>query len=461
MVAAINDSPRFLRITRSDDNRRTSYSRGIPGSPELFYTVTKEKNITSKHLPYPRNIDHAGFIDYIARTQLFGIYDANFSETTLTPGWRRVPDCSEVFIDSGTRTISTQSIESPWKDYKETCRTLNESIWECREKLVDSATRILGSAKTAYCEFSGGIDSGIVLSIIKRRIADANLTPLTVHYPFYEFYNENYYRDKLASWLNVFPNKLCFEDCLPYSSLESVPRHETPSLASTSYGFFAASRRQFISEIHSSSYFTGHGGDRLFTIDPTIELTGDLEERPTWLNKVNFTKCQDRFQTILADFNSRTIAFGAPAWDFSMIEPPWCFANNNMKGTSTPFLDRDFMFALRDVTRFLPRNFDRSRKNLARIIFDDLLPDFIWTRQGKVDHLGCAYRGAAMNRHTIMSIASDIQRIGSDLGVDAKKYLAETLAITDGALSASKMWGAVLSILIWLKSMRMNPSNDS
>lgn len=452
------DFLRYSHLEEEDENKVKRASRGISGSREIFYRKINNKKLGHfeflDFLPKPDAIDIEGFVDYYANSQLFGVYDVNYSTQTLVKGWSRVPDSHRIEFDCKTGNLKTTKESSPWENYRPETKNISDCIEFCRESLENSIKLIIESSSYVACEFSGGIDSSIVLASLLSHRSRSDVRPISVAYPFYEFKNEENMRKLTSEWFGIHPHEIPWRGCLPYSGLQLKISHQTPSIATTSIGYFQSIEEYCASLDGYASHLTGHGGDRLFSTHPSTPYTSLLEERPEWLSVKLYDEIKDKFNLQLAEKNSEIRR--NEGWDVSLISPPWSNYLRANGHSGSPFLNVKFLWSMRSMWNAwssAPEDYLHCGKEIAMKIFPDYLPSLTWNRRGKVDHIGCSYRGAIQNKSSIMELAQKIYQYGPDIGIDPRKFLAETNEVCFGNIPSSLGWGAVISILFWIDSM--------
>jgi hypothetical protein len=106
-----------------------------------------------------------------------------------------------------------------------------------------------------------------------------------------------------------------------------------------------------------------------------------------------------------------------------------------------------------------------GQKPLARVLFASALPEAIWTREGKVNHLGLTYRGARLHRDAINDFVRSGRAALEIAGVSMRRLLPVIDAMTRGIRSADPMSNAAMSIAVWYSKLSRHsfehPSSDS
>lgn len=125
--------------------------------------------------------------------------------------------------------------------------------------------------KTIGVQLSGGLDSSIIIGLLKHFNIPFKLVGLANKR--FEFRTESHIQNILAEWSNETV-LIDYETCLPYTNIEKVPPHQYPEEYIRTFGP-DHKMAQTAKELGIDILLTGQGGDNVFGDDmrkPAIEL---------------------------------------------------------------------------------------------------------------------------------------------------------------------------------------------
>ena len=301
-------------------------------------------------------------------------------------------------------------------------------------------------------EASGGIDSGIVLSRAKKLTTYQDATfGVAASYPFQEFKLEHKYRNLISEHCGC---KLLeySESSLPFDASDCVEYHPHPALLSGSWkqtmGMTSLTQEQ-----GGKVLLSGHGGDRLFLSPPRKTI---LPEQLQSRNRSSMLKAS--LSRDVHNARTRLREMFGQSWNASTFEPGWlCMFAGSKKNKVNRFsglLSRRLISSMVNAWNYIDDIPRTGQKPLARWLFEDELPEQVWNRSGKIDHLGLSYRGATNNGHVLLKIFQKNREILKKSRVDIRAIMNRLRAFSLGRDVGNRELNGLLSIAFWLNSLQ-------
>ena len=464
-LQATEDSVRSLidvSVSYDSATQQVKIQRGPNPSPRLFYQLNRRKlRITSMPHWYLLGfcadaICRKGLFAFLAHSAIFGVNEVRITSYSIMDAWTGIADQTQVTIRPDVVDVAASSYDTIWSRYRPSGDRISELRRNCREaaeKYIHWLARI-GSLSS---EVSGGIDSGIVTMLASQ--TNNFQGSVTVPYPFREFAREREYRRYVTKDLSAPISELNWQQCLPFSQFESVITE--PILAAGSLGFFQNSL-EASRLLGASIHLTGHGGDRLFRINPEGDTPDPrLDLMPAWISK-NFRdelygSIHSIFHT-LSEQKQEACGSWRPGLFHAGPTGQAFHSNIYISGLISPAL----LYAMRDMWSEYRPNKSQVQKPLAVEIFGDLLPTAVFTRSGKVDHIGTVVRGAIVYRRETLEKIQTGAVIFELLGLDRNRFLKYTEEVCAGLREPEWFFSAVHAILVWYtNAMNFGLSDES
>jgi Asparagine synthase len=449
----------FLIVAIPESRNRVLILRGTPASEEIFYSSSSKEIVFRRSLKTLQadaiKLSFEGMKNFLSSSFLFGVCDLDFSGTTLISDWLAIPPLSAVEFDlqNDRETNSVTKFDNVWSGVSTGTCSQVQAAKQCRDILF---SEIHDLVKTGYVstEFSGGIDSGLVTAVVKAVQGDTFSGAFSINYPFFEFSRERVIREQCAGFIGINPRQLDWAACLPFSELATIPFSNLPSLASGSWSFFNQSVGAGLA-LRSTTHLTGHGGDRLFGINPGRRYEAPPDWKlPSWVSKELVNSIASANTSNIRQLTFRNTGVVGEEWSPGFFEPPWAgrqFGDAGIRYKSG-FSSINFIRALREVWGYVQLTPNLSPKFVAELIFSDLLPTCVWHRTGKVDHLGAAYRGVLLNAKSITQLVTRHSYILDGLGIKESSFLTHCNEICKGLEAPNSFFGAIIAMMSWLES---------
>lgn len=397
-------------------------------------------------------IDQDGFADFIARAVVAGPYELSTDTVTLDRRWKMVPPGQRLTLDRRGQFIASGIVDHLFKDVHVAIPPLAEARQALRES-VDARLLYLAANATLVSEFSGGIDSSIVRARCIARISHRYRGGITCRFPYPEFVRET---EMQAAVLTHEPGPVAVidhRDFLPFAGLTALPWHSAPTLASTAWGAFASTTRA-AHRAGANLVLNGHGGDTLFRWHPAETLRYALpNDLSRWVGPRLFGQVAARAEAIAAGLNAAPGEGFGGLWHPGMFDPaqPTVMVRSGLPGMDyvSGLASRE---TLRAAARFWlasPTHAPSVQKPFAHAAFATDLPDALWRRPGKVDHLGIVYRGAVAACGDINALARRSGDLLDALGVRCGVFTQVADNATRAIDSGNPMFSIVMAVLLW------------
>ena len=436
----------------------------------IFFSKTSGSLEVSDRLPLSTmsqmldNLDSDGFADFIARMIVTGPYELSCHTETFDKRWQAVPPGQRLVFDKNNKQIKSDVIDDV---YEGICFGLPSPLIAADEfrNAIDAHITRLSINNSISSEFSGGIDSGIVRSRCIRMIPEKYVGAITCNFPYVEFQREGQMQKSILSHLPGAVNQIPHRDFLPFSGIEQIPRHHQPTVATTSWGTFSNSALA-AKKMGATILLNGHGGDTLFRWHPQRKINYKLpEDILAWLTKRVSREVADRADTIATYLNSHQNNIIGGLWHPGMFDPyqPHNLLQSGKSGIlySSGLVCRE---TLRKGARFWMTNPPLEtglQKSAARFVFKNDLPESVWVRPGKVDHLGIVFRGAISAAMPILRATSRSSSILDELGANSDYFTKSAKRAVAGLESDNMMFSLLLSIVLWADQLRSTTHQEA
>lgn len=388
---------------------------------------------------------------FIASGWATGPFEYSDSIQSINRGWMRIPPGKGVLLTrKNVDFVSFDNIFAPFFDEVSSPASL-------AEELRDAVDRHLGELALTgplFSEFSGGIDSGVVMARAQRTQGKRLRGGLACHFPYHEFQREETFRRDIAQHIGARTYSLDPEDFMPFLLHDAVPPHDEPTLVSTSWSQFRSSAE--LSERHGGRVvLTGHGGDTLFRFAPSKPLVASIPtDFLSWFPQRVGHDIRDCALHISERLNMFSRYGFAGLWHPSMFDSgiPARFILNagiDVRMVSG-LLSRDTLQAAARLWAHPPQFATGVQKPFAHYVFANDLPPSVWSRPGKVDHLGIVFRGMRDAGASLNCLADRNIQVLELLGVKAKEFRKFLAAAIHGRDAGNPILSQLLAILIWL-----------
>lgn len=452
----------FSLIVLDTRNGRVFLATGANSYLRLYFKRSNDRLEIRDCLPKidsiseARNIINSGqLVKFIAGTWAAGPFEFCYEIESIRKDWFRVPSGHFVIIEPSNPMFSARPFDNIFNRFSVDSFTDREATSIFRDS-VDKHIELLGKVGPVAVEFSGGIDSGVVFARSTKLLGSNFKGGITSNYPFFEFRREQPYREKILRYVKGCSTDVSHEEMLPFLRIPDVPSHDEPSVGSTSWGQFSAANRS-ASRLGASVLLTGHGGDVIFLISPSSKIKM-VKSRPvpSWIPKKLIGQLTEASQDSI-DYINRIVqpGFGGH-WHPSMFEPGFLPRYASSESPSVRYtsglVSREILRAAASFWFRSPKMHEYIQKPLGYLAFGDNLPKDVWTRPGKVNHLGNVYRGAKISGMNILELARKYSSVFELIDVLPKRFIEFTKGVIEGRDSGNQIFSQFLSVLIWLNS---------
>ncbi len=449
----------FTIILIQHQTARVLVANGHRNSMSLYFCRTQAQVEIRDDLPRaPTRDDAIGrvsserLISFIASGWASGPFEYSDSPQSIYQDWMRVPPGHFVLLDKRNPVFKPfDNIFSIPTNESTDPICLSNTLRDAVDKHLGELAKI----GPLFSEFSGGIDSGIVIARAQQTQAKNFRGGLAFHYPYYEFQREEEFRQAIVRHLGILTQDLSPEDFLPFSLLDTVPHHDEPTVVSTSWCQFRSSTN--LAALNGGRVvLTGHGGDTLFRFNPQKLLIASIPtDIASWFPKNIANKIRDCAFHISEHLNNASpYGFGG-LWHPSMIEPGLPARFVQAAGIDVQLisglLSRDTLRAAAALWPHKAVFSSEMQKPFAHFVFNDDLPQCVWQRPGKVDHLGIVFRGINKAQHALAHLIDRNSQMLGLLGVRVKAFRQFFIDAVHGKDAGNPIFSQLISLLIWLE----------
>lgn len=452
----------FSLVVLDTSNGKSFMATGASSYIKLYFKQNESGIEIRDCLPRIESLEDAENLLNIGQLETFlagawvsGPFELRHETECIRKDWRRVPCGHSVTLDPIACIFRVQSFDNIFTKVLPDEISYCEAVSNLRES-VDSHITNLGKLGPVSSEFSGGIDSGIVLARSSKLLGKNFKGGLTSNYPFYEFSREQIFRDKILNHVNSFSSNMNHEEMLPFLRIPEVPIHDEPSVGSTSWGQFSAAVRS-ANRLNARVLLTGHGGDTMFLIPPSSKLNMSQSRiSSSWVSKKLTTKLTEVSENSITYINGIVQPSFGGLWHPAMFEPGYLprYASYEFPYIryTSGLISRDSLRAAAVLWFKKPKLDKYMQKPFGHLVYGNDIPKEIWTRPGKVNHLANIYRGSKLANKSIMDLALKYSKIFELIDVSPKKFINFTMGVIEGRDSGNQMFTQFLSVLIWLNS---------
>lgn len=410
-----------------------------------------------------QQLDQSGFADFVARAVVTGPYELSTHTLTFNRCWRTVPPGQRLAISPDGRTLRCEVADHVFQGIHDAIPSLAQAVDQLREA-IDLRVISLAQRGPVASEFSGGIDSSIVRARCIARIASLYRGGVTCRFPYLEFAREKEMQDAVLMHTPGPVTTIDHRGFLPFAELSQAPWHASPTLASTAWGTFASVARA-ARQVGAHVLLSGHGGDTLFRWHPEQKLQYVLPaDLARWLPQSLCREVTARAHDIAAGLNAGPGEGLGGIWHPAMFDPchPTALLRSGVPGVHyvSGLISRDVLRAAARLWLTAPPRDKQIQKAFAFLVFRSDLPDALWQRPGKVDHLGIVYRGAIAARKDILHLAGRSNDLLDVLGLP-NVFPAFAEAATRGVDSGNPMFSIMLAVSLWAGQMKTISSEGS
>lgn len=399
-----------------------------------------------------QHLDQSGFADFVARAVVAGPFELSIDTLTFDRRWRTVPPGQRLAISPDGRTLRCDVANHVFQGIHDAIPPLGQAVDELREA-IDLRLVSLAQHGLVASEFSGGIDSSIVRARCLARIASRYRGGVTCRFPYLEFARESEMQDAVLMHAPGAVTTVDHRGFLPFSKLSEVPWHASPTLASTAWGTFASVARA-ARQVGAHVLLSGHGGDTLFRWHPEQKLQYGLPaDVARWLPPSLCREVTARAHDIAIGLNAGPGEGFGGLWHPGLFDPcyPTALLRSGVPGVHyvSGLISRDVLRAAARLWLADPPRDEQIQKAFACSVFRSDLPDALWRRPGKVDHLGIVYRGSIAARQDILRVAERSNELLDALGLPQAMFPAFAEAATRGIDSGNPMFSIMLAVSLW------------
>lgn len=428
------------------------------------------------HLPHAsrsggalsEHLDPDWLLNFLAAGYSSGPMELNFSTATIYRDWRQLPPGHVLCIDGEGRTLHCE----PFDNISRADFLASDSpawLGEVAREALRDGLAALTQGRPCGVEFSGGIDSGIVAAAAAA--VAPSVTPLCNRYPYPEFRREQLFQDAVAMHNQLAPTFIDGSRVLPLTRMLDVPPHDEPSILTTSWGHLAAMHAS-CSRLGLPVLLSGHGGDTLFDTPPGQPVhAGTMDPLPADLFGAGLLRrVAERAGETAAILNARPAPWRlAGLWHPAMFDS--LFINRVFRHAplhpltyTSGFVTPDLVNAIHAYRIISPTRAQyakRIQKPAAHELFGPLLPESVWLRPGKVNHLGLAYRGLYRSRTDLAQLCEGLDVFAPLLEFDPARVREAMLRGASGLQAGSAWLSRICALLIWLRARATEGGNNA
>lgn len=392
-------------------------------------------------------VNAAALAGFLAAGSELGPFDISESGECFFAGWQRVSHGEILYRMRGEAPFERR--RPTW--FEEERETLClQTLKQTALKALDAHLTSLLALGPVAVEASGGIDSGIVLSRLKRLGGDGSaVLGVAAAYPYPEFALEAHYRAALSRHTGVAVHDLAMP-ALPFDDSDKVEPHEHPAWLSGSW-----KQTSLVSlrahELGAQLILTGHGGDRLFLSHPYGAIDSANHDNfltPRWADRSLSARISAIRKSLRQNYGRK--------WHVNQLEPGWLVrrASGGAMGPEriSGLLSRRFVTEMKKLWAFRDQMPKGGQKPIANYIFGSDLPVEIWNRRGKVDHLGLSYRGAIANGPLLKALVDRHKDLLEAGGIRTKQFAGALEKFSKGNDVGNRFLNGVLSYVFWCEA---------
>ena len=497
-TAALNEALRplgfdFALIVNQHQQSEVNLLVGPRSTFPLYWQAEEDSGVLTitDHLPHSESstqalrdqLDASWLKTFLAHCIASGPMEFSPSPRTIYKAWQRVPASHWAQLDTvsvsrpKSRTPKLRAfdnISSPhcltYARPEELQEFIRAALIAHLQQLWCAPTSRADSKGNLAVELSGGIDSGLVMAAaIEARIRAAQAIgegqtaslPIGIcnRYPYPEFRREALYQQAIQRKYNFELNYQEGAQLLPFAGLNSLPVHDEPSVLTTSWGHLIT-MHQHCHDRGVKTLLTGHGGDTLFEVPPSTPiLTHSRGDLPALFSHACRAEVREQGHEIREFLNQQSAPWQlSKYWHPTLLDSP--FINRVFLRHNTHALTYTSGLICPDVVNGLhaywqlshrtPRTSVRvTQKPVAYELFKDLLPDPVWRRPGKVNHLGLAYRGLFNSRRDLSILIPYLELFAPLLEFEVSAMQETLLTATSGLHSGASWISRMLALLAW------------
>lgn len=397
------------------------------------------------------NLSAERLIAFIASGWASGPFEYSDTAQSIHRGWMRIPPGKGLLLNKkNVDLVSFDNIFSSQSGDALSPRLLAEELRGAVDKHLGELSRV----GPLFSEFSGGIDSGIVMARAQRTQGEQFRGGLACRFPYHEFQREEKFRLDIVQHIGAKTHNINPEDFMPFLLLDAVPPHDEPTLVATSWSQFRSSA-ELAAGNGGRMVLTGHGGDTLFRFEPQKQLTASIPtDFMSWFPRRMASDIRDCAFHISEHLNRLSSQGFGGLWHPSMFDAglPARFISNagiDVRMVSG-LLSRDILRAAARLWGNFPPLASGVQKPFAHYVFEDALPQSVWMRPGKVDHLGIVFRSVRNARSTLAGLIDRNSPVLELLGVRTKDFRNFFDAAIHGRDAGNPIFSQLISVLIWL-----------
>ena len=399
-------------------------------------------------------IDRQELVHFLASAWSSGPFELKFTSQSIRSDWQRLPSSHYMVFDAHASAAPARAFDNIYNELDDPGLSLDGAIETLRHALDDHLARLASIGKLA-AEFSGGIDSGIVYARSSALLGRDFIGGVTAEYPFPEFRREKPFRDAIVAAAGGGVHLADPARMLPFQRLKQVPRHDEPSVGSTSWGQFAEAVN-VAQRAGARVLLNGHGGDLAFLVPPTAPLRyAGLGEVPDWIPQRLAMEVAGAAEHAIDRMNGFIPGLSG-YWHPGMFEAGflgrYATAESPMVRYTSGLVSRDVARAALQLWKLEPERARHVQKPIAHAAFGSDLPPEVWKRPGKVNHIGNVFRGAKAAADDIRDLARTYSEVLGVAGIAPARFIAYADAVAGGHHAANPFFSQALSVLVWAHS---------
>ncbi len=396
-----------------------------------------------------QNFSRRNFVSFFANVSLQSAYEPNCFASTPLGDWKR--------LRRGTATFFKDNVFVGEEIF------LHESLTKvtCEDEMVELVQCAFNSygtsqkhGKSSVLELSGGFDSTLAAAAAPALLP--SMHGVSVEFPYYEFRFEAEVQEEVGRELRISRSVLDGTDAFPYSAVDEVFLFDEPTVFVTGLRH-AEQVAQFARSRDASFLYIGHGGDQLFATDlQTTDPVSNLR-----FEKGLFSR--EAQHTLASAYN---IIKGSP-W---LQRASACFVYdacidvwmNERYGLTvrTPFTDLKMFKVALCWSDWCKQFAARPDKSILARSMQEILPDAVLNRKGKVAYDGVWLRGYMKHADHISSVFDQTSSVLEHIGLSPRWLINRVKDIASLQASSSAEIVAAYAISHWLLSWDIRRVED-